>query len=153
MLYKYEATTLEGEKKSGSIEAANVEIAVSSLQRRNLIIVSIHPAGKSGHFWEKNLKLFERVKMRDVVILSRQLSTLFEAKVPVLDSFKLLAAETENSLLRAKLSKVLEDIQGGSSLSSAMAKHPDVFSKFYVSMIMSGVRKAGRSFFVSGGLP
>ncbi|NOY35888.1 MAG: type II secretion system F family protein [bacterium] len=138
MLYKYEATTIEGEKKNGSIEASNVEIAISSLQRRNLIIVSIHPAGKGGHFWEKNIKLFERVKPREVVILSRQLSTLFEAKVPVLDSFKLLAAESENPLLRTKLSRILEDIQGGSSLSSAMTKHPDVFSKFYVSMIRSG---------------
>ena len=138
MLYKYEATTLEGENKSGSIEASNVEIAISSLQRRNLIIVSIKPAGKQGHFWERNLKFFERVKPREVVILSRQLSTLFEAKVPVIDSLKLLAAETENLVLRKQLNEVLEDIRGGASMSSAMAKHPDVFSKFYVNMVRSG---------------
>ncbi len=73
-----------------------------------------------------------------MVILSRQLSTLFEAKVPVVDSLKLLALEAENPLLRRKLSELLADIQGGIPMSSAMAKHPDVFSKFYVNMVRSG---------------
>lgn len=138
MLYKYDATTLEGEKKSGSIEASNIEIAINSLQRRNLIIVSIKPAGEQKHFWERNIKFFERIKPREVVILSRQLSTLFEAKVPVVDSLKLLAAETENFSLQKQLNDVLEDIRGGASMSSAMAKHPDIFSKFYVNMVRSG---------------
>lgn len=138
MLYEYEATTLEGEKKAGSIEAANLEIAISSLQRRNLIIVSINPAGEKKPFWQIKIKFFERIKPRDVVILSRQLSTLFEAKVPVIDSFKLIASETENELLAEKLNEVVEDMQGGSPMSAAMAKHPDVFSKFYVSMVRSG---------------
>ncbi len=138
MLYEYEATTLEGEKKTGSIEAANLEIAISSLQRRNLIIVSINPAGEKKAFWEIKIKFFERIKPRDVVILSRQLATLFEAKVPVIDSFKLIASETENELLAEKLNEVVEDMQGGSPMSAAMAKHPNVFSKFYVSMIRSG---------------
>jgi len=138
MLYKYEATTVNGEKQAGSIEAANMEIAVSSLQRRNLIIISINPEGKESSFFEKKIGLFERVKTSDVVMLSRQLSTLFEAKVPVLDSFKLLANEAESQILRKKLSQVVEDIQGGISMSQAMAKHPDVFSKFYVSMVRSG---------------
>ncbi len=138
MLYEYEATTLEGEKKVGSIEAANLEIAISSLQRRNLIIVSINPVGEKKPFWEMKIKFFERVRPRDVVILSRQLSTLFEAKVPILDSFKLIASETENELLAEKLNEVVEDMQGGSPMSAAMAKHPDVFSKFYINMVRSG---------------
>jgi len=138
MLYKYEATTLEGQSKKGSIDAANVEIAINSLQRRNLIIASIKPAGEDVPFWKKNIGSFERVKMRDVVILSRQLSTLFEAKVPVLESFRLLAAESESVILRKKISVVVEDIQGGMPMSSAMGKHPEVFSKFYVNMIRSG---------------
>lgn len=138
MLYKYEATTLEGEKQNGNIDAPNIDIAINSLQRRNLIIVSIVPAEKSGHFWQKSIALFERVKTKDVVILSRQLSTLFEAKVPVLDSFKLLANESESDVLRQKLAQLVDDIQGGISMSQAMSKHPDVFSQFYVSMVRSG---------------
>jgi type IV pilus assembly protein PilC len=138
MLYKYEVTTLEGEKQTGNIEAPNIEIAINSLQRRNLIIISINPAEKLFSFWQKNLSFFRRVKTRDVVILSRQLATLFEAKVSVLDSFKLLADESENPFLAEKLSQIIEDIRGGIPMSQAMAKHPDVFSKFYVNMIMSG---------------
>ena len=137
MLYKYEATTAEGEEKRGVIDAANRDIAIAALQRRNLIIISVEEAKESG-FFSKPLAIFNRVKPRDVVILSRQLSTLFEAKVPVLTSLKLLAGETENPALREKMSVLLDDIQGGSSISEAMSKQPDVFSKFFVNMVRSG---------------
>lgn len=137
MLYKYVATTSEGEKRTGEIEAATLEIAIGSLQTRNLIIVSIQPAEKAGGFFGK-LRLFQRVKDRDVVILSRQLSTLFEAKIPAMESFRLLADETENPVLRATLAAVIDDIHGGISMSQAMARHPNVFSKFYVGMVRSG---------------
>lgn len=142
MLYKYEATNLEGERQNGSIDAATLDIAIDSLQRRNLIIISIAPAEKQT-FFSKRVGFFETVKPKDVVILSRQLATLFEAKVPVLESFKLVASESESVVLRDKLSQVVEDIQGGISMSQAMAKHPDVFSKFYVSMVKSG-EESGR---------
>lgn len=137
MLYKYEATTAEGEEKRGVIDAANRDIAIAALQRRNLIIISVEEAKESG-FFSKPLAIFNRVKPRDIVILSRQLSTLFEAKVPVLTSLNLLAGETENPALREKMSVLLDDIQGGSSISEAMSKQPDVFSKFFVNMVRSG---------------
>ena len=137
MLYKYEATTAEGEEKRGVIDAANRDIAIAALQRRNLIIISVKEA-KEGGFFSKPLAIFNRVKPRDIVILSRQLSTLFEAKVPVLTSLNLLAGETENPALREKMSVLLDDIQGGSSISEAMSKQPDVFSKFFVNMVRSG---------------
>ncbi len=137
MLYKYEATTAEGEAKKGIIDAANRDIAIAALQRRNLIIISVEET-KEGGFFSKPLTIFQRIKSRDIVILSRQLSTLFEAKVPVLTSLKLLAGETENPALREKMGVLLEDIQGGSSISEAMSKQPDVFSKFFVNMVRSG---------------
>jgi len=137
VLYKYEATTAEGEEKRGVIDAANRDIAIAALQRRNLIIISVKEA-KEGGFFSKPLAIFNRVKPRDIVILSRQLSTLFEAKVPVLTSLNLLAGETENPALREKMSVLLDDIQGGSSISEAMSKQPDVFSKFFVNMVRSG---------------
>lgn len=142
MLYKYETTTLEGEKQSGSIDAATLEIAINSLQRRNLIIISINPVDRMS-FLNRSISAFEKVKARDIVFLSRQLSTLFEAQVPVLDSFKLLSDEAENPALRKKLARIVEDIQGGIPMSQAMAKHPDVFSKFYVNMVRSG-EESGR---------
>ena len=136
MLYKYTVSTSEGERQSGTIEAATTEIAIRSLQNKNLIIISIKPAEKKSFF--KGIKLFGGVKSRDVVIFSRQLSTLFEAKIAALTSFKLLASETENQTLRDIIGEVLNDVQGGISLSQAMAKHSNVFSGFYVSMVRSG---------------
>ena len=136
MLYKYTASTPEGEKQSGTIEAATTEIAIRSLQNKNLIIISIKPTEKKSFF--KGIKLFGGVKSRDIVIFSRQLATLFEAKIAALTSFKLLATETENQTLRDTIGEVLNDIQGGISLSQAMAKHSNVFSGFYVSMVRSG---------------
>ena len=138
-LYRYHTRTPSGEAQQGTIEAASVEIAISALQRRNLIIVSIEPVKEEGGgLLGKRLKWFSSVKPRDVVILSRQLATLFEAKVPVADALDVLASETENDFMREGLETVLRDIQGGSSLSQAMAHQPKVFSKFYVNMVRSG---------------
>ena len=140
MLYEYTATTLEGELKTGSIEASSADIAISALQARNLIITDIKSAKQSGSIFESlgSLKFFNKVKHKDVVILSRQLATLFEAKIAVMDSLRLLAGQVNNARLKEGLTQIIEDIKGGSSLSSAMSKHPDIFSVFYINMIKSG---------------
>ena len=140
MLYEYTATTLEGELKTGSIEASSADIAISALQARNLIITDIKSAKQSGSIFESlgSLKFFNKVKHKDVVILSRQLATLFEAKIAVMDSLRLLAGQVNNARLKEGLTQIIEDIKGGYSLSSAMSKHPDIFSVFYINMIKSG---------------
>ena len=137
MLYKYEATTSQGEEKAGTIEAANRDIAIAALQRRNLIVISVESAEET-RFFSLQFTFLNRIKARDVVILSRQLSTLFEAKVPVMSSLQLLASETENPALRQNLTELINDIGGGSSIAEAMSKHPRIFSKFFVSMVKSG---------------
>jgi len=124
--------------KEGDLEAASMEIALSSLQRRNLIVVFLEPAEKKRALWDKDLFSSDRIKRKDVVIFSRQLSTLFEAKVPVLTSFKMLAAETESLPLRKRLDVVVKDIESGDTISRAMSKHPKVFSAFYVNMVRAG---------------
>jgi len=138
MLFDYKAIADSGEEKTGSIEAVNVDVAISSLQRRGMVITSIDEVGEGGGFFDKNISFFEKVSTKDIVIFSRQVSTLFEAQVPALKTFRLLAAETENPLLGKKLNEVADDIQGGISISDAMAKHPAVFSDFYVNMIKAG---------------
>jgi type IV pilus assembly protein PilC len=137
MLFRYKAATPEGEEKVGTLEAASAEIAVSVLQRRNLIVISLEPVEQKAALLS-NISFFERVKQRDIVILSRQLSTLFEARMPVLATFQLLAAESPNPLLRKKLTQITDDIQGGAKIAEALAKHPDVFSEFYVRMVEVG---------------
>lgn len=76
--------------------------------------------------------------MKDIVIMSRQISTLFEAQVSALKAFNLLATNTENPALVKVLNNVSEDIQTGLSISLSLAKHPEVFSDFYVNMVKSG---------------
>lgn len=137
MLFIYKAVNKEGEQLDGSIDAFSVDVAIASLQKRDLVIISISPEGEKG-LWESFTSIFNSISNKDVVILSRQLATLFEAKVSALETFKLLSSETENLLLRKKLADITDDIQSGIPISSAMAKHPDTFSTFFVSMVKSG---------------
>ena len=138
MLYRYKAVDqTNNEEKNGTIEAATVDIAIASLQRRKFVIISIVGADDVP-FWEKAILTEKRVSYRDVVILSRQIATLFKAQVSALRVFQLLALEAENETLKRRLNEVSEALQGGSSLSGALAKHPEVFSDFYVNMVRAG---------------
>lgn len=143
MLFNYSAIDKDGNQKDGSIEAINVDIAISSLQRRGFIISNIAEAETAGNLFSKNLTFLERVTNKDIVILSRQMATLFEAQVSALRVFQLLATETENPKLARKLSDMVNDLQGGSSIANTLEKHPDVFSPFYVSMVRAG-EESGR---------
>jgi type IV pilus assembly protein PilC len=136
MLFNYKAIDNKGETKDGSIDASNIDIAINSLQNRGFIVSSIKPV-KTGSIFSK-IPFLNRVSNKDVVIMSRQMATLFEAQVSALRIFKLLAAQVENSQLRDALSKVADDIQDGSSISKALEMHPRIFSDFYVNMVRSG---------------
>ncbi len=138
MLFNYQAVDQGGAQKTGSIDAVNVDIAILSLQRRGLVITSINEAGEGKSLLNINLSFFDRVSNKEVVILSRQLATLFEAQVSALRVFRLLSGESENKVLGAKLTTIADDLQAGSSISAALAKHPKVFSDFYVSMVKAG---------------
>ncbi|PIT91036.1 hypothetical protein COU17_02580 [Candidatus Kaiserbacteria bacterium CG10_big_fil_rev_8_21_14_0_10_49_17] len=138
MLFKYTAIDQSGKQTTGSIDAVTEDVAINSLQRRGLVISSISPAGESDSFLEKNITLFEHVSNRDVVILSRQIATLFEAQVSALRVFRLLAGEAEKPLLGRTLAAIADDLQGGSSISKALSRHPAVFSSFYVNMVKAG---------------
>ncbi|MFZ2769787.1 MAG: type II secretion system F family protein, partial [Minisyncoccia bacterium] len=136
MLYNYKALESSGESKKGSIEAVSIDVAIEGLQKRGLIIAEIEPAEKPSIF--SKFYSGSGISNREVVILSRQMATLFEAQVSALKIFALLSAEVENENLHKVLSEIAEDLQGGSSISKALAKHPDVFSDFYVNMVKSG---------------
>jgi type IV pilus assembly protein PilC len=138
MLFNYNAIDQTGAIKNGSIEAINVDVAISSLQRRGLVISSIKGADEGNSIFKKEFTFFSKVSNKDVVILSRQMATLFEAQVSALRIFRLLSAENENKLLQSKLAVIADDIQGGSSISAALSKHPKVFTEFYVNMVKSG---------------
>lgn len=113
-----------------------MDVAISSLQRRGLMVANVEPADKES--WLSKIQFGSGVSNKDVVILSRQMATLFEAQVSALKIFTLLSAEVENQVLRKSLTQVADDIQAGSTISKALSKHPDIFSDFYVNMVKSG---------------
>lgn len=137
MLFNYKVVTKEGIEKTGQIEAASSEIAVATLQRRDYVVVSVIPEDKKS-FWQGSIPFFDRVKMKDIVLMSKQASTLFEAQVSAVKTFELLGENAESKGIQRALSQVTEDIRGGTSISGAMAKQPKVFSNFYVNMVRAG---------------
>ena len=136
MQFNYKAITATGEKKEGVVEAVNRDLAISALQRRGLVVAAIKSVDEAKSFLQ--ISVFESVPMKDVVMLSRQISTLFEAQVSALKAFSLLGGNTENKLLQRTLNQIVDDIQAGFSISGALTKHPKVFSEFYVNMVKAG---------------
>jgi type IV pilus assembly protein PilC len=137
MLFNYKVINQSGEEEDGTINAVNVDIAISSLQRRGYVISYIRPEDEGG-FLGSFSSLFEKISNKEVVMLSNQISILFNSHISALRIFRLLAEGSENPVLQKRLNEVAEDIQGGVSLSNAMAKHPIIFSEFYVSMVVAG---------------
>ena len=138
MLFNYKAVDSKGSEQNGSIDALNVDVAINSLQHRGLIIKSINSQEEGGSVLNKQLAIFNKVSNKDIVIVSRQLATLFEAQVSALRVFRLIANETPNPTLGLKLQDIADRIQGGESISNAMSHHSTVFTSFFVNMVKAG---------------
>lgn len=138
MLFRYTYIDKQGEERKGTIDALNEDVAINSLQSRGLVLTSIESEDSPQSILDIRITIFERVSTREVVILSRQIATLFQAKISALRVFRLLSAEVENKLLQDALKEVSSDISAGSSMSEAFKKHPRIFSSFYVSMVAAG---------------
>src|SRR3989344_4221533 len=136
-LFTYRAVDAEGAERQGTIDAVNIDVAISALQRRGLVLSGIEPEGGKTTSWGR-LSFFDRVTNADIVMISRQITTLFEAQVSALRAFRLLASEARTPVLAEKLSTVAGDIQSGSTISAALSRHPDMFSAFYVNMVRAG---------------
>lgn len=141
-LFAYKAFDKDGNERQGTIDAVNIDVAIAALQRRELVISSIDPAETKSGF-DDGMHLFERITNRDVVMLSRQMTTLFEAQVSALRAFQLLASEARTPKLATRLSAIASDIESGTTISAALSRHPDVFSSFYVNMVRAG-EEAGK---------
>lgn len=137
MNFNYKVIDPAGREVNGTIDAVNSDLAISSLQRRGFIVVSVNPDVEKNVF-QKSFSFFDKVPMKEIVVTSRQLSALFEAQVSALKAFTLLASNTNNSMMKFALQSISQDISGGISISAAMIKHPNVFSNFYTSMVRAG---------------
>ncbi len=136
MIFNYKTVNKDGKREEGQIEALSEDMAVTLLQRRGLIVSYIK--GKGDDDILRKIPFLNRVSNKDIVILSRQMSTLFQSQVSALRIFKLIGTETENPILRDHMLQIVDDLQGGSTISKALAKHPSIFSDFYVNMVRSG---------------
>jgi len=137
MLFTYDAITNTGEKKKGTVDAGSKDLAVIAIQHRGLILLSLSEETEKKGLLQ--MTFFDKgVAQKDVVIMSRQISTLFEAQVSALKAFNLLASNTENAALVKVLNSVSADISSGITISGALAKHPEAFSNFYINMVKAG---------------
>ncbi len=138
MLFSYKAIDQNNVKREGTVEASNIDAAISTVQKLSYTVISIDPVEEKNDIFKFEIKWFQRISNKEVVILSRQLATLFDAQVSALRVFRLLGAEAENPQMRAVLNDIGDDLQAGSSISRAMSAHPEVFSPFYINMVRSG---------------
>ncbi len=138
MLFTYRAIDQSSTPREGTVEAQNTQSAIETVQARGYTVISVEAVNENKSVFNLEVTWFQRVSNKEVVILSRQISTLFDAQVSALRIFRLLATEAENPMLQRILNDVSDELQGGSSISRALANHPDVFSPFYVSMVKSG---------------
>jgi len=138
MLFSYKAIDQANVQREGTVEAPSVDAAITAVQKRGYTLISIEESNAGGGILNIEIEFFNRVSNKEIVILSRQVATLFQAQVSPLRIFKLLAEEIENKKLQGALNQMVEDLQGGAPISRALASHPDIFTSFYVNLVKAG---------------
>ncbi len=131
--FTYTATNKEGKTVQGSAEAADKSSLVSLLSKQGLhpLVIKID-TGRGGKARAK------KVKLKDLVVFTRQLSTMVSAGVPLTRSMSTLQSQTENKYFKQVVAGIMKDIEAGTSLADAFAKYPNVFSEVYVNMVRAG---------------
>lgn len=133
-VYEYVAKDQAGNTVNDTLEAPDRQSVLDKLRARNLIIISL----KEKSAGRKILRGHKAVKVEDVAVFSRQLATLVDSGVPILESLDILVQQSENKIFKIALAKIKDDVETGSSLSTAFSKHPKIFSPLYVSMVKAG---------------
>jgi type IV pilus assembly protein PilC len=134
--YRYSAIDHTGRPYSGTLEAENLEAVRTKLAELRYHIVNITDVGNVSSV-NDFFKSFNRVKQKELVVFSRQFATMIDAGLSVLKCLDILGRQTKDPVLRETLGTVRHDVNSGSSLTEAMAKHPRVFSRLYVNMVRS----------------
>jgi type IV pilus assembly protein PilC len=136
MKFKYTARTQTGELQTGFVEGVNREAAYNILVGNNLYLLSLESSEVS-HWYDPAINFFKRVKSKDVMIFTRQLAVLLNAKISLGDSFKNVYKQTPNLVLKEAIGEISSDIDSGLSFSQALERHGNIFSDFYISMVRS----------------
>src|SRR6476619_3040693 len=129
--YTYTARSFGGELKTATLEASSRDDVIAQLRRQRLSVVKIDEAttkkAKRG-----------RIKMRDVVIFTRQFATMINAGLPLVQALTILADQSQNKVLADVTRKVVFDVESGNTVADAMGKHPQAFSPLYTNMVAAG---------------
>ena len=141
--FQYTARTQEGKLESDTLEAFSIEAAISALQNKQLIITEIKPFAENGNFNLDRLArrfnlIFNRIKNEDIVLFTKQLAVLIQAKVPLVQSLRVMTQQVTNHTFSSIINEVANDVDAGVVFSRTLSKHPEVFSTFFVQMIRSG---------------
>lgn len=135
--YKYLAKEKTGKTLKGVFEAASKEEAVEMLRKKDVVIVSLEEA-KKGASSISGFKFNKGIKLDELVIFSRQLATMVDAGIPIVNALDILGEQIENVSFKQVISKIRDDVETGSSLSEAFAKHANIFSDLFINMVRAG---------------
>jgi type IV pilus assembly protein PilC len=130
--YTYTARAVNGELKSATIDAPSRDDVIKQLRQLKLNVVKIDEGTAN------KKKRGGSIKMRDVVIFTRQFSTMINAGLPLVQALDILANQSENPALKDVTRQVVFDVESGNTLADAMRKHPRAFSDLYVNMVAAG---------------
>ncbi len=130
--YKYK-TTIKGKVQSGEIEADDEQGAISKLKQKNIKVTSVKKKFQSDFLSNK-----KPITERDIVIFTRQFSTMVDAGLPLVQCLEILGKQSDNPSFGEVIMKIKTDIESGSNLSDAMRKHPKVFNALYANLVEAG---------------
>ncbi len=135
MKFSYKVRSIQGNVLEGVMEANDQQSVVGKLREQKFIILDISEQKGAGG----KMKLLKpKVKRKDLVIFSRQLSTLVNSGVPIVQSLSILHEQIESPPFKQVVGKIREDIESGITIADAMDRHPKVFTTLYVSMVRAG---------------
>jgi type IV pilus assembly protein PilC len=135
-VFIWEGTTKRGEPRKDEMEAPNEGAVRMQLRRQGIQNITIKKKPKD--LFENVKFLQPKVKEKDVVVFARQFATMIDAGLPIVHSLDLLAQEEENKTFKKVITEVKEDIEGGTTLTDSLKKHPDIFDELFVNLINAG---------------
>ncbi len=135
-VYTWVAITRKGRTLKGDIEAVDETVALSQLKRRKLTVKKIKPKPKD--LFENVAFMQPKVTNKDIVIFTRQFSTMIDAGLPLVQGLNILADQAENTTFKKILKQVTRDVEGGATLAEALKKHPKVFDNLFVNLVAAG---------------
>ncbi len=133
-VFQYTAKDRNGQTVNGMLEGASEGEIAETLHKKELIVVSIEVAKEKAAAKGRDGK----VKLDDLVVFSRQLATMIDAGIPLVQSLAILGDQIENKNLKSIVQNVRRDIESGTNFCDALAKHPDVFSDLFINMARAG---------------